>query len=75
MPRVSGGLCRDRDRDRPFGVNRDIFADIDGNPKRGVTRMFGDQAGVAFSPSRRLALKFQKEKTIGSFFCLDAVKN
>jgi hypothetical protein len=30
---------------------------------------------VAFSPSRRRALKLQKEKTIDSFFCNDAVKN
>ena len=56
MPRVSGGLCRDWDRDRTFGVNRDIFADIAGNAKRGVTRISGDQDGVAFSPSLRRAL-------------------
>jgi hypothetical protein len=75
MPRVSGGLCRDWDRDRTFGVNCDIFADIVGNPERGVTRISGDQAGMAFSPSRRRALKLQKEKNIDSFFCHDAVKN
>jgi hypothetical protein len=75
MPRVFGGLCRDCDRDRTFGVNCDIFEDIAGNPERGVTRISGDQAGVAFSPSRRRALKLQKEKTSDSFFCLDAVKN
>jgi hypothetical protein len=75
MPRVSGGLCRDWNRDRTFGVNRNAFADITGNPERGVTRISGDQAGVAFSPSRRRALKLQKEKTIDSFFCPDTVKN
>jgi hypothetical protein len=48
---------------------------IVGNPERGVTRISGDQAGVAFSPSRRSALKLQKERTIDSFFCHDAVKN
>jgi hypothetical protein len=37
--------------------------------------MSGDQAGLAFSPSRRRALKLQKEKTINSFFCPGAVKN
>jgi hypothetical protein len=75
MPRVSGGLCRDWDRDRTFGVNCDIFADIVGNPERGVTGISGDQAGVAFSPSRRRELKLQKEKTIDSFFCPEGVKN
>jgi hypothetical protein len=28
--------------------------------ERGFTRIYGDQAGVAFSPSRRRALKLQK---------------
>jgi hypothetical protein len=46
VPRVSGGLCRDWDRDRTFGVNCGKFADTVGDPKRGLTRVSGGQAGV-----------------------------
>src|SRR5215510_8393363 len=53
VPRVSGGLRRNWDRDRTFGVNCGIFADTVGDPERGLTRVSGDQAGVAFSQSRR----------------------
>ena len=53
VPRVSGGLRRDWDRDRAFGVNCGIFADTVSDPKRGVTPVSGDQAGVAFSQSSR----------------------
>ena len=53
VPRLSRGLRRDWDRDRTFGVNCGIFSDIVGDLKRGLTRVSGDQAGVAFSQSCR----------------------
>jgi hypothetical protein len=52
VPGMSGGLHCDWDRDRTFGVNRDIFADATREPVCGVARIPGGQTGVARSPIR-----------------------
>src|SRR5262249_42808057 len=50
VPRMSGGLRRDRDRNRTFSVNRSVFTDAVGNTVCGVTCIPCDWAGAAFDP-------------------------
>jgi hypothetical protein len=59
VPGVSGGLHYNWDRGRAFDVNRGVSADAARNHVCGVATLPGDQAGVAFSPIWRLAMKIR----------------
>jgi len=50
VPRLSGGLLCNRDRNRPFSVNRSLFTDAGGNTVCRGTCTPCDWAGAAFDP-------------------------